>query len=120
MFSVIIADDEEMFNKELEAVIARMTPDFTVVDDAEDGCTLQVADETASVLLELERKELRARLEKAMDRLPVHLKELFVWRHISGLSYEEMAEIKNLPVGTVKNRVFQAKEMMRGLLEETS
>ena len=90
------------------------------LDDAEDGCTLQVADETASVLLELERKELRARLEKAMDRLPVHLKELFVWRHISGLSYEEMAEIKNLPVGTVKNRVFQAKEMMRGLLEETS
>ena len=90
------------------------------LNDAEDGCNLRVADETASVLLELERKELRARLEKAMDRLPVHLKELFVWRHISGLSYEEMAEIKNLPVGTVKNRVFQAKEMMRGLLEETS
>jgi DNA-directed RNA polymerase specialized sigma24 family protein len=30
-----------------------------------------------------------------------------------------MAEIKSLPVGTVKNRVFQAKEMMKGLLEET-
>ena len=88
------------------------------LDDTEDGCTLQVADETASIILEMERKELRLRLEKAMDRLPVHLKELFVWRHISGLSYEEMAEIKNLPVGTVKNRVFQAKEMMRGLLEE--
>ena len=88
------------------------------LDDTEDGCTLQVADETASIILEMERKELRLRLEKAMDRLPVHLKELFVWRHISGLSYEEMAEIKKLPVGTVKNRVFQAKEMMRGLLEE--
>jgi DNA-directed RNA polymerase specialized sigma subunit, sigma24 homolog len=88
------------------------------LDDTEDGCTLQVADETASIILEMERKELRLRLEKAMDRLPVHLKELFVWRHINGMSYEEMAEIKKLPVGTVKNRVFQAKEMMRGLLEE--
>jgi DNA-directed RNA polymerase specialized sigma24 family protein len=29
-----------------------------------------------------------------------------------------MAEIKDLPVGTVKNRVFQAKEMLRELLEE--
>jgi DNA-directed RNA polymerase specialized sigma24 family protein len=28
-----------------------------------------------------------------------------------------MAEIKNLPVGTIKNRVYQAKEMIRGLLE---
>jgi DNA-directed RNA polymerase specialized sigma24 family protein len=31
-----------------------------------------------------------------------------------------MAEIKGLPVGTVKNRVFQAKEMLRRLLEEKS
>ena len=89
------------------------------VDEEEDGCYLQVADETASVVLDLERKELRVKLEVAMDRLPVHLKELFVWRHVNGMSYEEMADIKKLPVGTVKNRVFQAKEMMRELLEES-
>ena len=90
------------------------------VDDDEDGCYLQVADETASVVRDLEMKELRTRLEAAMDRLPVHLRELFVWRHVNGMSYEEMADIKKLPVGTVKNRVFQAKEMMRELLEEPS
>ena len=53
-----------------------------------------------------------------MDRLPPALRELFVWRHVNGFSYEEMAEIKSLPVGTVKNRVFQAKEMLKQLLEE--
>jgi RNA polymerase sigma-70 factor (ECF subfamily) len=37
---------------------------------------------------------------------------------VNGLSYEEMAEVKRLPVGTVKNRVFQAKEMLRRWLEE--
>ncbi len=90
------------------------------LDEEEDGCYLQVADETASIVLDLERKELRVKLERAMDRLPVHLKELFVWRHVTGMSYEEMADIKKLPVGTVKNRVFQAKEMMRELLEESA
>ena len=84
----------------------------------DDGCYLQLADETASVVRTLEMKELRARLEAAIDRLPPHLRELFVWRHVNDLSYEEMAEIKGLPVGTVKNRVFQAKEMLRGWLEE--
>ena len=89
------------------------------VEDGEEGCYLQVADETASVVRELERKELQAKLETAMGRLPDHLRELFVWRHVNGMSYEEMAEIKKIPVGTVKNRVFQAKEMMRALLEES-
>jgi RNA polymerase sigma-70 factor (ECF subfamily) len=82
------------------------------------GCYLQLADETASVVRTLEIGELRKRLEAAIDRLPPHLRELFVWRHLNDLSYEEMAEIKGLPVGTVKNRVFQAKEMLRGWLEE--
>ncbi|MBN1937966.1 MAG: sigma-70 family RNA polymerase sigma factor [Candidatus Aminicenantes bacterium] len=90
------------------------------VENDGDECFLQVADETASVVRELELKELQASLEAAMDRLPAHLRELFVWRHVNGMSYEEMAEIKNIPVGTVKNRVFQAKEMMRVLLEESS
>ena len=84
----------------------------------DDGCYLQVADEAASVARTLEMKELRTRLEAAVGRLPPHFRELFVWRHVNGLSYEEMAEIKGLPVGTVKNRVFQAKEMLRRRLEE--
>ena len=106
----------DFWRKKKIAVISLDQP----VDEDEDGCYLQVADETASIVLELERKELRTKLGKAMDRLPVHLKELFVWRHVNGMSYEEMADIKKLPVGTVKNRVFQAKEMMRTLLEEPS
>jgi len=89
-------------------------------DAEDDGRTLQVADETASVVRTLERKELRTRLEAAIAELPSHLRELFVWRHVNGLSYEEMAEIKGLPVGTIKNRVFQAKEMLRRTLQEMS
>ena len=98
--------------------LATVSIDQPLEEGAEDGPCLQLADETASVVRTLEIKELRKRLEGAIDRLPPYLRELFVWRHVNGLSYEEMAEVKRLPVGTVKNRVFQAKEMLRRWLEE--
>jgi RNA polymerase sigma-70 factor, ECF subfamily len=87
--------------------------------DGEDGSAgLQVADDGPSVIRQYELGELRGRIEEALASLPPALRELFVWRHVSGLSYEEMAEIKSIPVGTVKNRVFQAKEMLKRILEE--
>lgn len=84
----------------------------------DDGLTLEVPDDEPSVSRMFELAELRGKVETAMEKLPGPLRELFVWRHVNELSYEEIAEIKNLPLGTVKNRVFQAKEMIRRLLEE--
>jgi RNA polymerase sigma-70 factor (ECF subfamily) len=84
----------------------------------DDGLPVQVPDDKPTVVRQYELQELRAKIDAAIDKLPASLRELFVWRHINGLSYEEMAEIKGLPLGTVKNRVFQAKEMLKTLLEE--
>ena len=84
----------------------------------EDCLPIQVPDTAPSIVRRYELKELRAKIDTVIDRLHPSLRELFVWRHINGLSYEEMAEIKSLPLGTVKNRVFQAKEMLKTLLEE--
>lgn len=86
-------------------------------NEAEDCLPIQIPDDKPSVIKKLELQELRSRIDRALARLPGPLRELFVWRHVNGLSYEEMAEIKELPVGTVKNRVFQAKELLRRLLE---
>jgi len=88
-------------------------------DFEDDGRRLQIADDSFSVGRQYELKEIRGRIDAALERVPPAFRELFVWRHVDGLSYEEMAEIKKLPLGTVKNRVFQAKEMLRRLLEET-
>jgi RNA polymerase sigma-70 factor (ECF subfamily) len=78
---------------------------------------IQVEDPGASVARKYELAELRARIEKALERIPESLRELFVLRHVNEFSYEEIAEIKDLPVGTVKNRVFQVKELLRRQLE---
>ena len=87
-------------------------------DDAEDHSPVQVPAESPTIVRQFELRELRKKIDLAIDQLPPSLRELFVWRHINGLSYEEMAEIKDLPLGTVKNRIFQAKEMLKRLLEE--
>lgn len=79
----------------------------------------QIPDHETPIAQKYEMSQLRERIEQALEKLPPFLRELFVWRHINDFSYEEMAEIKGMPVGTVKNRVFQAKEQIRRFLEET-
>ena len=81
---------------------------------------LQVSDKEPSIIKKFELSELKGRIEKTLEKIPPSLREMFVWRHINELSYDEIAEIKSIPVGTVKNRVFQAKEMILQLLEEKS
>ena len=89
-------------------------------DDEENPSSLQVPDAGPPVAKKYELAQIRKRIEDALNRVPEELRELFVLRHINEFSYEEIAEIKNLPVGTVKNRVFQTKEMLRSLLEGNS
>ena len=77
----------------------------------------QVADPGPSVVRKFELAEIRQKIERALETVPETLRELFVLRHDNEFSYEEIADIKSLPVGTVKNRVFQAKEMLRRRME---
>jgi RNA polymerase sigma-70 factor (ECF subfamily) len=79
----------------------------------------QIPSKDLSIIAKFELTEVREKIEKAMDKIPPALRELFVWRHINEFSYEEIAEIKDLPVGTIKNKVFQAKELIRRHLEES-
>ncbi len=48
-----------------------------------------------------------------MRCLPSAYRDLILLRHGRDLSYDEIAEVTGLPLGTVKNRLFRAREMMR-------
>jgi RNA polymerase sigma-70 factor (ECF subfamily) len=87
-------------------------------NEDEEQAIVQLPDHEPSVAEYYERKITMENISRAISQLPENLRELFVLRHINDFSYEEIARIKNLPVGTVKNRVFQAKELLRQLLEE--
>jgi RNA polymerase sigma-70 factor (ECF subfamily) len=62
---------------------------------------------------ESERAERRAEIESVVEQLPGTYKELIILRHSHDLSYDEIAEVTGLPLGTVKNRLFRAREVMR-------
>ncbi len=65
-----------------------------------------------------ERAERRAEIEDVIQQLPPAYRELIVLRHAHDLSYDEIAEVTGLPLGTVKNRIFRAREAMRQPLRE--
>ena len=65
-----------------------------------------------------ERSEWRTEIETVVKRLPAAYRELILLRHSQDLSYDEIAEVTGLPLGTVKNRLFRAREMMREIFIE--
>ena len=60
-----------------------------------------------------ERAERSAEIEEAVRDLPPAYRELITLRHALDLSYDEIAEVTGLPLGTVKNRIFRARAAMR-------
>ncbi len=65
---------------------------------------------------ESEMRERREEIEGVVKNLPSVYKELIVLRHSLDMSYDEIADVTGLPLGTVKNRLFRAREMMRDVL----
>jgi RNA polymerase sigma-70 factor (ECF subfamily) len=58
----------------------------------------------------LAAKEIAATVNSAMEALPDELRQAVTLREIEGLSYEEIAEVMNCPIGTVRSRIFRARE----------
>lgn len=56
------------------------------------------------------------RLRAAIDRLPEKYRTVITLYHLQGRQYEEIADVLNLPMGTVKTHLFRAKEQLRRLL----
>ena len=62
--------------------------------------------------------ELKAVVERAISRLPEDLRTAVTLREFDGLSYEDIAEIMDCPVGTVRSRIFRAREAIDSKVKE--
>lgn len=76
-----------------------------------------LADEKACVHYASRCKEISDAVNEALKRLPEHYREPFILRRFLDLSYEEIAEITDCPVGTVKSRILRAERKLRPYLE---
>lgn len=92
--------------------------------DAEQAETFEDADQLRDMSTPeslLQSRQIGETVSAAMDALPDELRNAIVLREIEGLSYEEIAEAMSCPIGTVRSRIFRAREAvaekLRPLLE---
>lgn len=92
------------------------------VEEAEQfGHTEQMSDvDTPEALLLSD--EIKQKVGEAIAKLPPDLRQAITLRELEGLSYEEIAEVMDCPIGTVRSRIFRAREaideQLRPLLSE--
>ena len=83
-------------------------------DEGSDATVdLELPDGQPSALESLQGRELDASIRAAIDTLPWEYRELILLRHYGELAYEEIAEVKAMPLGTVKNKLFRARQMLK-------
>ncbi len=88
----------------------------TEAEDAEgfdDGDALRDINTPESILLS---REIADTVNATMDELPEELRTAIQLREIEGMSYEEIAKIMDCPIGTVRSRIFRAREAIAGKL----
>ena len=90
----------------------RPTVSLSVEDDDGEDAQLDVADESQSPDLLLDRKLTRDSVRRGLDSLPPDYRQILLLREIQGLSYDEIAQALSLEVGTVKSRIFRARKRL--------
>jgi RNA polymerase sigma-70 factor (ECF subfamily) len=93
----------------------RRVPAFSVAhEDESAGPILPSRDPGPDEIYQA--RETRERLECAMRKMPRTYREVLLLRYQGELSYDEIAAITSLPLGTVKNRIFRAREILKRVL----
>jgi RNA polymerase sigma-70 factor (ECF subfamily) len=91
------------------------------VENFEDGDELRSIETPENTMM---TKEIVATVNDTIEALPDELKEAISLREMDGLSYEEIAELMQCPIGTVRSRIFRAREAiaekLKPLIETTN
>lgn len=86
--------------------------DAELIDDTSTLRDVETPDAT------MEKEDLQRIINRAIDNLPEELRTAFTLREFSGLSYEDITEIMDCPVGTVRSRIFRAREAIDKCIKE--
>lgn len=83
--------------------------DIDVSDAEQYGHTEHLSDVDTPESLALS-EEIRMKVAEAIQKLPADLRQAITLRELEGLSYEEIAQAMDCPIGTVRSRIFRARE----------
>ena len=82
---------------------------------AEGG--FQLVDSTPSPLELIEQQEIRSTVHAAINELPPSYRLVITLFHLEGLSYEEISQVMEIPMGTVKTHIFRARRLLKSKLQ---
>lgn len=101
-------------------------PSTPSAQENEEGETFDATDnltDSSNPESEMASRQIADTVNKAINDLPEELRNAIVMREIDGMSYEDIAESMNCPIGTVRSRIFRAREAiatrLRPLLGDT-
>lgn len=103
---------DHLRKKELDTVSIHGAPDATTPDEQEaTAVTLESRDERPDE--RFESQELGGEIEAAIDQLRPEYREAVLLRHVQGRPYREIADIMDLPLGTVKTYIHRARNELQ-------
>jgi len=108
---------DHLRRRELDTLSLDGSPHATTPDDM-SATALQLGDRGETPLQEVEARELGGAIETAIARLRPEYRACILLRHVEGHSYDEIARILDLPLGTVKTYIHRARNELRGYLED--
>jgi RNA polymerase sigma-70 factor (ECF subfamily) len=86
-------------------------------DEEEKSATLELRDLEATPYEQCAAHETQATVRRALAALPTVFRSVVILRDLEGLSYEEIAEVVEVSVGTVKSRILRGRRMLREILD---
>ena len=93
--------------------LPRLKQELLAVDPEDQ---LELEDGETAVETQLLTEEIKAELQKAIDNLPESYRLLITLRHLQGMSYDEIATVTEMPLGSVKTGIFRARRQLRHTL----
>ena len=90
------------------------------LDAMREETNFDLPDTGPTAYARLEQKERLRLLREGLMELPEDMRQIIVLRDMRGMSYDEIAEVLDLPLGTVKSRVNRAREKLSAILQKSS
>jgi len=87
-------------------------------DDEGDGRDWDLPSPERGPYGEMRNRERGDAIQEAIETLPWEYRELILLRHFGELPYDEIAHLKQMPLGTVKNKLFRGRQMLKDKLQE--
>jgi RNA polymerase sigma-70 factor (ECF subfamily) len=103
---------DHLRRKELKTISIHGAPD-AVTADQQEATSVTLESEGEAPDERIESLELAGQLEEAIGRLRDEYRTAILLRHVEGRAYEEIAEIMDIPLGTVKTYIFRARRQLR-------